>query len=65
MELRNAGLRVVGCVQAKFLAPVRPGTPLSLSVTVSDGVLAQFVVDTGTRRAVVGTMRCDGRNGGQ
>ena len=56
--LRDAGLRVVGCPRAKFLAPVAAETPLSISVTVTADALAQFVIDAGSRRAVVGTMRC-------
>ncbi|MEP7181068.1 MAG: AMP-binding protein [Betaproteobacteria bacterium] len=56
--LRGAGLRVVECVQAKFLAPVLPEETVTLRIAVDAGMAARFDIAAGGRSVAAGSLRC-------
>lgn len=56
--LHGAGLRVVACAQAKFLAPVRPGQALSIRIDVDQEARAHFEISAAERTVATGNLRC-------
>ena len=56
--LRNAGLRVVECTQAKFFAPVLPEQMVAIRVEVDERSSARFEIVAAARIVVAGTLRC-------
>ena len=56
--LRNAGLRVVECTQAKFLAPVLPEQIVAIRVDVDERSTARFEIVAAARIVVAGSLRC-------
>ena len=57
--LRAIGLRVVGCAQAKFLAPVLPEQPLAIRVDDDEGADARFAIVADQRVVATGSLRCE------
>ena len=56
--LRRAGMRVVGCLQAKFHAPVAPGQSMTIRVDVSEPLAARFEITAADEIVAAGTLRC-------
>jgi len=56
--LRDAGLRVVECTQAKFLAPVLPDQIVAIRVDVDERSAARFEIVAAARIVVAGSLRC-------
>jgi acyl-coenzyme A synthetase/AMP-(fatty) acid ligase/3-hydroxymyristoyl/3-hydroxydecanoyl-(acyl carrier protein) dehydratase len=56
--LRADGLRVVGCAQAKFLAPVLPEQVLMIRVDVDERADAHFEIVAAERTVAAGSLRC-------
>jgi acyl-coenzyme A synthetase/AMP-(fatty) acid ligase len=56
--LHGAGLRVVACAQAKFLAPVRPGQALSIRIDIDGQARARFEIMAAERTVATGNLRC-------
>jgi acyl-coenzyme A synthetase/AMP-(fatty) acid ligase/3-hydroxymyristoyl/3-hydroxydecanoyl-(acyl carrier protein) dehydratase len=56
--LRDAGLRVVECTQAKFLAPVLPEQMVAIRVEVDQRSSARFEIVAAARIVVAGSLRC-------
>jgi acyl-coenzyme A synthetase/AMP-(fatty) acid ligase/3-hydroxymyristoyl/3-hydroxydecanoyl-(acyl carrier protein) dehydratase len=61
--LRKAGLRVVECTQAKFLAPVLPGQVVTIRVDVDQRSSARFEIVAATRVVVSGSLECSDLTG--
>jgi len=56
--LSRAGMSVVGCVQAKFHAPVSPGQSVTIRVDVSEPASTRFEITAADKTVVAGTFRC-------
>lgn len=56
--LRDAGLRVLECIQTKFLAPVLPEQMVAIRVEVDERSSARFEIVAAARVVVAGRLRC-------
>jgi len=56
--LRDSGLRVVECAQAKFLVPVLPEQQMTIRVDVDETRAARFLIVAGHKTVASGTLRC-------
>jgi 3-hydroxymyristoyl/3-hydroxydecanoyl-(acyl carrier protein) dehydratase len=56
--LRAAGLRVIACATAKFLAPVLPDQMLDIRADVDEGADVRFEIAAAGRTVAAGSLHC-------
>jgi acyl-CoA synthetase (AMP-forming)/AMP-acid ligase II len=61
--LCDAGLRVIECVKAKFLAPVLPEQRVTIRIDIDDDTAARFEIVGAERTVATGIFRCSPESG--
>jgi 3-hydroxymyristoyl/3-hydroxydecanoyl-(acyl carrier protein) dehydratase len=61
--LCDAGLRVIECVNAKFLVPVLPEQQVTIRIEIDDDVAARFEIVGAERTVATGIFRCSLESG--
>jgi len=61
--LCDAGLRVIECVNAKFLVPVLPEQQVTIRIEIDDDVAARFEIVGAERTVATGLFRCSLESG--